>query len=50
MSDDSFDEFLQNEFDMSETDAFILIKGAASAGQFGEYEIEELDKEFERLG
>ena len=50
VSDDSFDEFLQNEFEMTETDAFIVMKAAASAGQFPEYEAEKINAEFERLG
>ena len=50
VSDDSFDEFVQNEFEMSEVDAFIVMKAAASAGQFPEYETEKINAEFERLG
>ncbi len=50
VSDDSFDEFVQNEFEMSEADAFIIMKAAASAGQFAEYETEKINQEFERLG
>jgi hypothetical protein len=50
VSDDSFDEFVQNEFEMSEVDAFIIMKAAASAGQFPEYESEKINAEFERLG
>lgn len=50
VSDDSFDEFVQNEFEMSETDAFIIMKAAASAGVFPEYETEKINGEFERLG
>jgi hypothetical protein len=50
VSDDSFDEFTQNEFEMSEVDAFIIMKAAASAGQFPEYEAEKINAEFERLG
>ena len=50
VSDDSFDEFVQNEFEMSEVDAFIIMKAAASAGQFPEYEAEKINAEFERLG
>ncbi len=50
VSDDSFDEFVQNEFEMSEADAFIIMKAAASAGQFSEYETEKINQEFERLG
>lgn len=50
VSDDSFDEFVQNEFEMSETDAFIIMKAAASAGQFTEDIAEKINAEFERLG
>jgi hypothetical protein len=50
VSDDSFDEFVQNEFEMSEADAFIIMKVAASTGQFPEYEAEKINAEFERLG
>jgi len=50
VSDDSFDEFLQNEFEMTETDAFIVMKAAASAGQFPDYEAEKINEEFERFG
>lgn len=50
VSDDSFDEFVQNEFEMSEIDAFIIMKAAASAGQFTEDIAEKINAEFERLG
>ena len=49
VSDDSFDEFLQNEFEMTETDAFIIMKSAASAGQFPDYETDQINVEFEKL-
>jgi len=50
VSDDSFDEFLQNEFEMTEADAWIVMKAAASAGQFPDYEAEKINAEFERFG
>jgi len=50
VSDDSFDEFAQNEYEMSEADAFIIMKAAASAGVFPEDVVEKINAEFERLG
>jgi predicted oxidoreductase (fatty acid repression mutant protein) len=50
VSDDSFDEFVQNEYEMSEADAFIIMKAAASAGMFADYETEKINEQFERLG
>jgi len=49
VSDDSFDEFVASEFEMSETDAFIVMKAAASGGHFGEYETEKINEQFEGL-
>ena len=50
VSDDSFDEFVQNEYEMSEADAFIVMKAAASAGLFPDDVVEKINTEFERLG
>ena len=49
VSDDSFDEFVQNEYEMSEADSFIIMKAAASAGMFPEDVVEKINAEFERL-
>lgn len=47
--DESFEEFLQSEYEMSETDAFIIMKSAASTGAFPDYETEKINEQFERL-
>lgn len=49
VSDDSFDEFVQAEFEMSEADAFIIMKAAASAGMFPDDTMEKINEQFERL-
>lgn len=49
VSDESFSDFVEDEFEMSEIDAFIIMKAAASAGVFPEYEIEKINEQFERL-
>jgi hypothetical protein len=49
VSDDSFDEFVQNEYEMSEADAFIIMKAAAGAGIFPKDLTEKINQEFERL-
>jgi hypothetical protein len=49
VTDDSFDEFVKEKYEMSEVDAFIIMKAAASAGQFPEYEMQKIDEQFERL-
>ena len=49
VSEDSFEEFLGDEYDMSEADAFIIMKAAASAGHFPPYETDKINEQFERL-
>jgi hypothetical protein len=49
VSDDSFDEFVQNEFEMSYADAFIIMKAAASAGVFPDDIAEKINTEFEKI-
>ncbi len=47
--DDSFSEFLASEFEMSEPDAFMAMKLAASAGMLTEDVAAKVEAEFERL-
>ncbi len=47
--DDSFSEFLASEFEMSEADAFMAMKLAASAGMLTEDVAAKVEEEFERL-
>ena len=50
VSDDSFEDFLASEFDeMTEADAFMVMKLAASAGAFPEDVAAKIEAEFERL-
>ncbi len=49
VSDDSFAEFVESEYEMSESDAFIVMKATASTGQFPEDVVEKINAEFERL-
>ncbi len=49
VSDDSFAEFVESEYEMSESDAFIVMKATASTGQFPEDIVEKINAEFERL-
>jgi hypothetical protein len=49
VSDDSFEEFLASEFEMTEADAFMAMKLAAGAGKFPEDVAAKIDKEFERI-
>lgn len=49
VSDDSFEDFLASEFEMTEADAFMTMKLAASAGLFPEDVAAKIESEFERL-
>ena len=49
VSDDSFEDFLASEFEMTEADAFLMMKLAASAGAFEEDVAAKIEAEFERL-
>jgi hypothetical protein len=49
VSDDSFEEFLASEFDMTEADAFMSMKLAGSAGLLTEDAMAKVEAEFERL-
>ena len=49
VSDDSFEDFLASEFEMTEADAFMQMKLAANAGMFPEDVAAKIEAEFERL-
>lgn len=49
VSDDSFEDFLASEFELTEADAFMAMKLAASAGLFPEDVVAKIEAEFERL-
>jgi len=49
VSDDSFEDFLASEFELTEADAFMAMKLAASAGLFPEDVAAKIEAEFERL-
>ena len=49
VSDDSFEDFLASEFEMTEADAFMAMKLAAGAGVFPEDIAAKIEAEFERL-
>lgn len=49
LTDDSFEEFLANEFEMTEADAFMAMKVAACSGAFPEELVEKINEEIERL-
>lgn len=49
VSDDSFEDFLASEFELTEADAFMAMKLAASAGMFPEDVAAKIEAEFERL-
>lgn len=49
LTDDSFEEFLANEFEMTEADAFMAMKVAACSGAFPEEIVEKINEEIERL-
>jgi hypothetical protein len=49
VADDSFEEFLANEFEMTEADAFMAMKVAACAGAFPEEMVEKINEQIERL-
>jgi hypothetical protein len=49
VTDDSFEDFLSREFEMSEMEAFMAMKLAASAGMFPEDVSEKIDEQFEKL-
>ena len=49
VSDDSFEDFLASEFEMTEADAFLMMKLAASSGMFTEDVVAKIEAEFERL-
>ncbi len=49
VSDDSFEDFLASEFEMTEADAFMAMKLAAGAGVFPDDIAAKIEAEFERL-
>ena len=49
LSDDSFEEFLENEYEMPEIEAFLLMKGAAATGCFPVEVIDQIEEAFEKL-